>query len=440
MLDLLSNKLGDAFQVLTGRAQIKEEQIAQLTQQVYESMIEADVPYEVARDFVAEVKAELATLHKNKIKDLASTVMDVFNRRLTALLGQDATFNAASLPLPAVILVMGVQGSGKTTTIAKLGAHILEATKGKRKILAASVDFYRPAAIDQMEVMAKKAGVDVYRAKSTDPVAAAKEIKERFERHRYDILLLDTAGRTHVDTVLLDELKEIDKLVRPTFRLLVIDAMVGQQSLAIARTFDAAVPFNGACLAKMDSDTRGGVAVSFRYALKKPIFFVGVGERVTDFELWRPERVVRQLIGMGDLETLFDRAARYAPQTTQQVAQKKNDRFTLEDFAEQLTVMRNLGSVGSIMRLMPHQFKGAMAGVDMDAADKDLKMVRAMIDSMTLKERRLEVVLTSSRIKRIASGSGVAIEKVTSLLNRFKETSEYVMLLKKSGPFKQLFK
>jgi len=335
---------------------------------------------------------------------------------------------------------MGLQGSGKTTTIAKLAAYVLKQARDKgkkRAILLASVDFYRPAAIDQLEILAKQASVDFYRAQSGQPVDAAQEILAYAKKHSYDLLFIDTAGRLHVDETMLVELQAIEKQVNAKYKFLVLDSMTGQESLRVARAFDKAVEFTGAILTKMDSDTRGGAAFSFRYALKKPILFVGSGEKLADLDQFRPERMASRMLGMGDLATLVEKAQAKVTHAEKEKSLQELARgqFTLDDFAKQLETISGMGSLAQILKYLPGAAGARVPADALEQGEREMKQFRAIMSSMTRKERLLPKILDASRKKRIANGAGVRLADVDGLLNRFLEAQKFMKQFGKMNRF-----
>jgi len=366
----------------------------------------------------------------------AEQLTKIVYEKVTAFLGgQQEGFSF----LPSqVIMVMGLQGSGKTTTIGKL-AHKISADASKKnktvKVLVASVDFYRPAAIDQLEILAKKVNVSFYRAESNNPVLAAQEIVSFYKRNQFDILFLDTAGRLHVDNQMLGELQEIDALVKPSLKILVLDAMTGQESLAVAKAFDEVVGFHGSILTKMDSDTRGGAAFAFRYVLKKPIIFVGVGEKIEDLNLFYPDRAAERMLGMGDIRSLLERADEKIAAEEQKKAEKAlaSGRFTLQDFADQMGMMNKLGSLSQLLKYMPGM-NVKISPQMIEKGEQEMKRFRAIIFSMTPKERLDASIVKGTRLQRIASGAGVAVGDVNMLLKRFEEAKQYVRLFTRFKP------
>lgn len=431
MFDFLSQKFSSLFSHLSEASAITESNIEETLGAVEAGLLEADVPYGVVQQFIASVKNEVVGQKIIAKLKPAEQLMRVVQDKLIEFLGGED--NAFSFSFPATIMVMGLQGSGKTTTIGKLAYKIkkdAEKAGSVKKILLGSIDYYRPAAIDQLEVLAKQVGVTFYRAQNTDPVLAAKEISAFAQNNGYDIILLDTAGRLHIDNTMLQELQEVDALLRPTHKFLVLDAMTGQESLSIAKAFDDIIGFKGAILTKMDSDTRGGAAFAFRYVLKKPILFVGEGEKVTDLNAFYPDRAAERILGMGDIRGLLERAEEKIAAAEQEKAEKafKSGTFSLQDFADQMAMMNQLGSLSQLLKYMPGM--GMKVSPEMiQRGEVELVKFRAIISSMTPKERLNATVLNNSRMSRVAGGAGVRLEDVASLLKRFEEAKQYVKLL-----------
>lgn len=439
MFDFLTSTFSNIFSKLSGAKTIDEATITSVLDQIRHALLDADVPYDLVETFIRSVREEAVSVQISKSLKPADQLVKIVHDKLVQFLGgeQEKQFEFAS---PGIVMVMGLQGSGKTTTIGKLAHYVLKnAAKNnkRRKIVLASVDYYRPAAIDQLHVLAQRIGVSFYRAHAQDPVAAAREIYDHYQKEKFDLLFLDTAGRLHVDNTMLQELRDIDNALNPAHKLLVLDAMTGQESLAVAQAFDQGVGFQAAILSKSDSDTRGGASISFRYALKKPIIFVGTGEKPADLDQFHPTRMAQRILGMGDIQTLLEKADDTIKKSDQERMEKVfgTDAFTLEDFAKQLDMMGRLGSLSGLTKYIP-----GMGGLKIDSAaleqgERELKRFRAIINSMTHKERIYPKLLNaSSRRQRIAQGAGVSVAEVNKLLQRFEEMQQYAKLLKKSGP------
>lgn len=442
MFDFLSKKLSTLFDGLRDTA-LKADIIDTVMVQVSDALLEADVPYSVVTAFKEELKNKLADAPRDKRLKPIEQIMKAVHDAMLSFMGGSQPY-AITLQYPDSIMVVGLQGSGKTTTIGKLArlfAQEMEKKGKKKSIVCASVDFYRPAAIDQLEIVAGQVGVQFYRAQATEPIAATQEIVSYAKKNGIQLLLLDTAGRMHVDAVMLQEIQNIAAIAKPRHTLLVLDAMTGQESLAVAKAFDTAVGFEAAVLTKMDSDTRGGAAFAFRYALKKPIAYVATGEKMDTLALFHADRAVSRMMGQGDLHTFAEKADAVIRQDEQEKALKSmaSGNFTLTDFADQMDMMGRLGSLSSIAKMMPG-LGASVSEEKLEQGERELKRFRAIINSMTPKERVLPELINESRVRRVAKGAGVTKKDVAILLERFKQAQQYAKLLKKSGFFKGLFR
>lgn len=432
---------------MTGKSHLSEQNIQEALASVRVALLEADVPVHVADSFIEQVKAE--ALGKKVLASLkpADQFIKIVYDSLTAFLsgGQPAAAGTPfSFQLPATVMLFGLQGSGKTTTIAKMARYIqkqAEKRGKKRQILLASVDFYRPAAVDQLEILAQQVGALFYRANQTDPVRAAMEIQAYAKANSIELLFLDTAGRFHVDSAMLDELKQLAQAVQPRYKIMVLDAMTGQESLKVAQAFDQAVGYQYALLTKMDSEVRGGAAFSFRYAQKKPILFVGSGEKIDDLEQFYPERVAGTILGMGDVVSLAERAQACTKESEQEAMEKALQRghLTLQDFANQLGMLDRMGSLSQVMRYVPG-LGSQLSPQMLSDGEVTMKRFRAIIGSMTPKERNNHTLLDVARKNRIAKGAGVQVSEINRLLERFEESQQYVKLFKKIGRGNRLFR
>lgn len=430
MFDFLSQKFSSLFSGLEGSKKLTEQNIQETLDMVQEALLEADVPYNVVQTFIASVKQDAIGQKVIGALKPAEQLMSVVQHKIVDFLGGD---NAEiSFTSPSIVMVMGLQGSGKTTTVGKLAYKIkkdAEKSNITKKILVGSVDFYRPAAIDQLKILAEQVNVFFYRAESTDPVSAAKEIVAFGNNNGYGVILLDTAGRLHIDNTMLQELQEIDALLRPSYKMLVLDAMTGQESLAVAKAFEDTIGFHGAVLTKMDSDTRGGAAFAFRFVLKKPVVFVGEGEKVTDLNAFYPDRAAERILGMGDIRTLIEQADEKISLDEQEKAEKafKSGAFSLQDFADQMAMMSKLGSLSQLLKYMPGM-NTKISPEMIQRGEVELIKFRAIISSMTLKERLNTTILNASRMQRVAKGAGTDVADVAKLLKRFEEAKQYVKL------------
>ncbi|MFA6527359.1 MAG: signal recognition particle protein [Candidatus Babeliales bacterium] len=442
MFDFLSQKFAGVLGWLKDRGRLTEENIAQALGQVRDALLEADVPHDIVETFLSQIRDEIVGGKLQQSLNPGQQMIKIVHERLLAFLGGVDAVTTVSFQIPSVIMVMGLQGSGKTTTTAKIAHWVLQQAKNrgkKRRILMASVDFYRPAAIDQLEILAKHVGVDFYRAQSTDVLTAAKEINTYFKNNNYEYLFLDTAGRLHIDETMMHELADVTAKLMPKHKILVLDAMTGQESLNVARAFDKAIGFDSAILSKMDSDTRGGAAFAFRFALKKPIIFVGSGEKIHDLEGFIPDRMATRILGMGDILTLIEKASETIGEQDQETMSRKliDGSFTLKDFAQQLEMIDKMGSLQKISRYLPGM--QALTPEMMEKGQAEMKRFKAIIGSMTPKERHLPVILDGSRKKRIALGAGVDVQEVNQLLARYEQSKQLAKLLKKPGRFGKFF-
>lgn len=433
MFTYLSQKLHDVFSQIAGQKTLTTTNIEVSCDQVLQALIEADVPYAVAQSFLDQVKkAALGIKVSGSLKPGEQFIKLVYEELTKFLGGTTAPF---SLELPATVLVMGLQGAGKTTLLSKLAyAQIAQAQqKNKsRSVLLASVDFQRPAAIEQLEIVSRQAGASFYRAATTHTFDAIQEIMAYRRAHSFDILLLDTAGRLHVDTPLLEELGHVVDLVQPTQKILVLDGMTGQESLNVAQAFTA-VGFDGVVMTKMDGSARGGAAFAFSYQLKKPIFYLGTGEKVTDLITFHPDRMAQRILGMGDLLTLIEQAEASVKKDEQEkMAQRMMaGTITLEDFAQQLAMMSRMGSLTSLVQYLPGVQKVSEAQISQ--AEIEMKQFKAIIGSMTPKERKYPEILNGARKARVAKGSGTTPALVNQLLSRFEQCKQFVKLAKQFG-------
>lgn len=441
MFGFLTQKFSTIFSSLTGKSRLTQENLAMVLEQVKESLLEADVPYDTVQGFIDDVSKEVVGQKVIASLKPSEQFVKIVHDKMISFLGGQYLQESFTFQIPSIVLVMGLQGSGKTTTIGKLAyfiKHQAEKRGKSRKILCASVDFYRPAAIDQLEIVARQAGVDFYRSVEKDPILAAQDIASYFKKHGYDHLLFDTAGRLHVDDSMMQELAHIKKILQPKYNVFVMDAMTGQESLVVAKAYEQQVGFDMAILSKMDSDARGGAAFAFRYVLKKPIYFMGVGEKFDQFEIFRPERVARRMLGMGDVLTLMENAQDKIKQSEQESIARSimSGDITLDDFAKQLSMVSKLGSISSIMKFMPGMATMKVSEQDTARGEQEMKKFQAILSSMTSKERLSPNILDVSRKKRIADGAGVDLVNVNLLLQRFEQSKQFVKLLKKNRFFK----
>src|SRR3990167_6745173 len=443
MFKTLSEKFSSIFTKISGNHRISESNIQEAIEEVKNSLVEADVPYSVVNDFIEKVTSE--ALGESVLKSLkpSDQFIKIVHRQLETFLGEKIALPNNIFQIPSVIMVLGLQGSGKTTTIAKLAKYLVDVAARKRKkrnILLASVDFYRPAAIDQLEILAKQAGTSFFRSQETDPIKAAKEIYAFYKNNQFDHLFLDTAGRMQTDDEMLQELQRLNSVINPNYKLLVLDAMTGQESLNVAKAFDQTVQFSHAILTKMDSETRAGAAFAFRYSLKKPILFVGTGEKIDDLEMFYPDRVATKILGMGDILSLIEQAESKIKKEDQDRATRafNSGHMTLEDFLSQMQMVEKLGLLSKIAQYLPGV--GQISEEQLQKGQNEMRKFKAIIGSMTRKERLLPKILDGSRKNRIAKGSGTNVSDVNLLLARFEETKQFAKLFSRSKKFDNLFR
>ncbi len=413
----LSEKLGAAFKKLRGKGRLSQADIKDAMREVRLALLEADVSYKVVRDFVKTVSERAVGTDVLESLTPAQMVIKIVNEEMTALMGgSNAKLNISSKS-PSVVMLVGLQGAGKTTNGAKLAAHMRK-QYGKRPLLVAC-DIYRPAAIKQLQTVGAQLELPVFEMGTENPVNIAKAAVEHAKRHGNDLVFLDTAGRLHIDEALMDELKNIKAAVEPAEILLVVDAMTGQDAVNAASAFDEALGITGVMLTKMDGDARGGAALSIRAVTGKPIKFVGTGEKLDQIEAFHPDRMASRILGMGDMLTLIEKAQQsFDEKKAAEMAEKlRKNRFTLTDYYEQLTQLKGMGSLSDIAGMLPGVDAKALKGVSVD--EKAMSRTEAIILSMTVKERENPSIINSSRKKRIAAGSGTQVVDVNRLLKQF---------------------
>ena len=434
MLENLSSRLQQTIKSLRGQARLTEENIADAMREVRMALLEADVALPVVKEFIAHVKERAQGREVLQSLTPGQAVIQVVHEELTKLMGeQNAALNLAVTP-PAVILMAGLQGSGKTTTSAKL-ARILKVQK--KKILLASADVYRPAAIEQLKTLAKSLGVDCFDSNASQkPADIAKTALDHAKRHFYDVVIFDTAGRLAIDEAMMAEIKELHQLLKPIETLFVVDAMQGQDAVNTARAFGETLPLTGVVLTKLDGDARGGAALSVRHVTGKPIKFIGVSEKVDGLEPFHPERMASRVLGMGDVLSLIEQAHKNVDMDeAKKLADKikSGKTFDLDDFKAQMQQMRNMGGMGALMDKMPAQLAGMAGKVDPEQGEKSLRRIEGIINSMTPLERRKPEVIKATRKRRIAQGAGVQVQDVNRLLNQFEEVQKMMKMFSKGG-------
>ncbi len=413
----LSEKLSQVFKRLRGRGRLSENDVKEAMREVRLALLEADVSYKVVRDFIKTVSARATGQEVLESLTPAQMVVKIVNEELTALMGGSSTKLNISSRSPSVVMLVGLQGAGKTTNGAKLAAYMRK-TGGKRPLLVAC-DVYRPAAIQQLETVGRQLDLPVFQMGTEDPVKIARAAVDHAVRHGNDLVFLDTAGRLHVDEALMDELRAIKVAVEPAEILLVVDAMTGQDAVNAASAFDEALGITGVMLTKLDGDARGGAALSVRAVTGKPVKFCGIGEKLGDIEVFHPERMASRILGMGDVLTLIEKAEQaFDEKKAMEMAEKlRKNRFTLTDYYEQLTQLKGMGSMSDLAGMIPGVDAKALAGAKID--EKALAHTEAIILSMTPRERENPAILNSSRKKRIAAGCGLQVVDVNRLLKQY---------------------
>jgi signal recognition particle subunit SRP54 len=400
------------------------------------ALLEADVALPVVREFIAKVKEK--ALGEEVLSSLSpgQALVGVVQKELTAVIGGDYEGKAAELNLavtpPAVILMAGLQGAGKTTTTGKLAKLLRE--KQKKKVLTVSVDVYRPAAIRQLQTVTEQVGADFFPSEPDQkPADIARAAIDWAKRHFHDVVIVDTAGRLGIDEAMMKEISELHGLLKPAETLFVVDAMLGQDAVNTAKAFNDALPLTGVVLTKLDGDSRGGAALSVRHVTGKPIKFVGVAEKLDGLEVFHPDRMANRILGMGDILALVEEAQRGVDTAAaQKLADKvkKGGDFDLNDFKAQLSQMKKMGGLSSLMDKLPAQFQQAAQGADMNNAEKQMRRMEGIINSMTLQERAKPELIKAARKRRIAAGAGVHVQEVNRMLNQYEQMRGMMKKLK----------
>jgi signal recognition particle subunit SRP54 len=433
MFDTLSSKLQNAFRNLRGLGKISESNVSDSLREVRMALLEADVNFKVARDFIERVKAKALGAEVVQSVQPGQQMIKIIHDELVDLLGsQNAALNFAGNPTS--ILMVGLHGSGKTTSSGKLARLLLK--QGRQPLLVAA-DVYRPAAMDQLETLGKQLDVPVFLKRGeTEVLKIAREALDFAKAQNRNVIIFDTAGRLQIDEPLVQELVRLRDLVKPQEILLVLDAATGQEAVNVATHFDQALQITGSILTKLDGDARGGAALSMKSVTGKPIKFAGVGEKLEDFEPFHPERMASRILGMGDVVSLVEKAAEAVSEEDAKKLEEKmrKGEFTLEDFLEQLRVMKKLGSLESIMKMMPGGAE-ALKQVDIGKQEKEFKRMEGMVCAMTQKERRTPQILNAGRRRRIATGSGVSVTELNTMLNKFFQMQQ---MMKKMGKFQKM--
>ncbi len=440
MLDNLTQRLARVVKTLKGEARLTESNIADALREVRLALLEADVALPVVKDFIAAVKEKAVGEEVIGSLSPGQALIGVVHRELTRVMGEvHDGLNLATQP-PAVILMAGLQGAGKTTTVGKLTKFLKE--KQKKKVLVVSCDVYRPAAIAQLQTVAGQAGADFFPSEASDkPVAIAQAARDWAKRHYHDVLLVDTAGRLAIDEAMMREISELHAALNPIETLFVVDAMLGQDAVNTARAFNEALPLTGVILTKLDGDARGGAALSVRQITGKPLKFAGVGEKLDGLEPFHPERMASRILGMGDVLSLLEEARKSVDEEKALAFAKKlktGKGFDFNDFKEQIVQMRKMGGMSSFMDKLPASFAQAAGQLPAGMEDKMVRRIEGIINSMTPTERARPELIKASRKRRIAAGAGVQVQEVNRLLRQFEQTQKVMKHFAKGGLAKMM--
>jgi signal recognition particle subunit SRP54 len=444
MASALTDRLSRLVKTMRGQARITEDNVQDMLREVRMALLEADVALPVVRDFIARVKASALGAEVVGSLSPGQAFVGVVNRELAATMGEGVADLDLKAQPPAVILMAGLQGAGKTTTSAKLARHLIE--KRKKKVLTVSADVYRPAAIEQLKTVTRQAGAEWFPSSATDsPLAIAKAALDHAKRHYFDVLIVDTAGRLAIDEKLMAEIRELHAALDPVETLFVVDAMQGQDAVNTAKAFKEALPLTGIVLTKMDGDSRGGAALSVRAITGAPIKFAGTSEKIDGLEVFDAGRHAGRVLGMGDIVGLVEEVQKGVDVAA---AQKLADKvkagtsFDLNDFLSQISQMKKMGGLGGLVDKLPSQFTGGRAAnlgpADMERAERDVRRMEGIICSMTPLERRKPDLLKATRKRRIASGAGVQVQEVNRLLNQFEQMRDVMKKMKGGGMMKMM--
>jgi signal recognition particle subunit SRP54 len=444
MASTLTERLSRAVKTMRGQARITESNVQEMLREVRMALLEADVALPVVRDFIARVKDKALGAEVVGSLSPGQALVGIVNRELTATMaGNDiggiSELNLAAQP-PAVILMAGLQGAGKTTTTAKLARHLID--KRKKKVLTVSADVYRPAAIEQLKVVTAQAGAEWFPSTAADtPLAIARAAIDYARRHYFDVLIVDTAGRLAIDEALMKEISELHAALKPVETLFVVDAMQGQDAINTAKAFKEALPLTGIVLTKMDGDSRGGAALSVRQITGAPIKFAGVSEKIDGLEVFDAERHAGRVLGMGDIVALVEQVTQGVDvAAAQRLADKvrSGDAFDLNDFLQQISQMKNMGGLAGLMDKLPTQMAAKAGSVDIDRAERDVRRMEGIICSMTPLERRKPDIIKATRKRRIANGAGVHVQEVNRMLKQFEQMRDMMKKMKGGGMMKMM--
>ncbi|MBW8828220.1 MAG: signal recognition particle protein [Burkholderiales bacterium] len=440
MASTLTDRLSRLVKTMRGQARITEDNVQEMMREVRMALLEADVALPVVRDFIARVKEKALGAEVVGSLSPGQALVGIVNRELATTMGEGVSdINLVAQP-PAVILMAGLQGAGKTTTTAKLAKHLVE--KRKKKVLTVSADVYRPAAIEQLKTVTRQAGAEWFPSSASDkPVDIARTALDHARRHYFDVLLVDTAGRLAIDEALMKEIAELHAAIKPIETLFVVDAMQGQDAINTAKAFREALPLTGIVLTKMDGDSRGGAALSVRQVTGAPIKFAGVSEKIDGLEVFDAERHAGRILGMGDIVALVEEVTKGVDMAAaQKLAEKvkSGDAFDLNDFLSQISQMKKMGGLSGLMDKLPTEMTAKAGAVDMDKAERDVRRMEGIICSMTPLERRKPDLIKATRKRRIAAGAGVHVQEVNRLLNQFEQMRDMMKKMKGGGMMKMM--
>jgi signal recognition particle subunit SRP54 len=426
----LTDKLQSAFKKLTSKGKLNEKDVKQAMREVKMALLEADVNFIVVKDLIKKISERAVGSEIMESLTPGQQVIKIVNEELTALMGGSYSKVFMASKPPTIVMLVGLQGSGKTTHAGKLANYFKK--QGKNPLLTAC-DVYRPAAIKQLQVVGEKVKTPVFERGQKNPVQIAREALEYANEHHHDMVLIDTAGRLHINEELMDELKALKAEVKPHEILLVVDAMTGQDAVNVAQSFNEQLGIDGLILTKLDGDTRGGAALSARAVTGKPIKFAGIGEKLDDLEIFHPDRMANRILGMGDVLTIIEKAqSRIDLKKAQEMEKKlRTQSFTLDDYLEQLEQVKNMGSMQEILSMIPGMNAKKLGGIQLD--EKQIPRTQAIIQSMTLKERTDPSILNASRRRRIAAGSGTRIQDVNQLLKSYEELKRMMKQMMDAG-------
>jgi signal recognition particle subunit SRP54 len=440
MFENLSTRMARVVKTMRGEARLTEANTQDMLREIRIALLEADVALPVVKDFIARIKEKAMGEEVLQSLSPGQALVGAVHRELTALMGgETATLNFATQP-PAIILMAGLQGAGKTTTVGKLAKWLRETQK--KKVLTVSCDIYRPAAIEQLKTVTAQAGADFFASEPDQkPVDIAQAALVWAKTHYHDVLLVDTAGRLAIDADMMREIAALHAALKPIETLFVVDAMQGQDAVNTARAFNETLPLTGIVLTKLDGDSRGGAALSVKAITGKPIKFIGVGEKLGGLEGFHPERMAQRILGMGDILSLVEDAQKNVDMGAARdlaAKLKSGNRFDLNDFAAQLGQMNKMGGISSMLEKLPSQMQQAAAGADMGKAERDMRRMQGIIHSMTPRERSKPELIKATRKRRIALGSGVQVQEVNRLLSQFEQMQSMMKRMQKGGMAKML--